>query len=222
MTQPIRLYGTPLSNYYNKVKIALLEQNRPFEEVLIRPADRWPDGSPTGKVPYLETPDGHLVFESQAIVEYLEETREQAPSLYPVNTIERARCRELTSYLELYLELPARRLYGAAFWGAKLAPGLAEEVIADVSHGLVFLARRADFLPWLCGNDFTHADAAAWAHFATMQRALQFVGAASLLHDALPPLAGYLEKLVTRPSIQRTQADLRVEFRQRFGKASPA
>lgn len=222
MIQPIRLYGTPLSNYYNKVKIALLEQGRPFDEVLIRPADRWPDGSPTGKVPYLETPDGQFVFESQAIIEYLEDTRGQAPSLYPVDTIERARCRELIGYLELYLELPARRLYGAAFWGAELAPGLAEAVTTEVARGLAFLARRADFLPWLCGNDFTHADAAAWAHFATMQRALQFVGAASLMQDVLPPLAQYLEKLVTRPSILRTQADLRVEFRQRFGKASPA
>lgn len=222
MTQAIRLYGTPLSNYYNKVKIALLEQNRPFEEILVRPTDRWPEGSPTGKVPYLETPDGCLVFESQAIIEYLEETRGQAPSLYPVDAVERARCRELISYLELYLELPARRLYGAAFWGATLAPGLAEEVTADVARGLVYLARRADFLPWLCGHDFTHADVAAWAHFATMQRALQFVGAADLLQDVLPSLADYLQKLVDRASVQRTQADLRVEFRQRFGKASTA
>ncbi|HEY9380632.1 MAG TPA: glutathione S-transferase N-terminal domain-containing protein, partial [Burkholderiales bacterium] len=33
----LKLYGFPLSNYYNRVKIVLLEKNVPFEEVLAVP-----------------------------------------------------------------------------------------------------------------------------------------------------------------------------------------
>jgi len=219
MSQTLRLYGTPLSNYHNKVKIALIEQNRPFEEVLVRPADQWPkSGSPTGKVPYLETPEGGFIYESQAIIEYLEETRGDAPSLYPADACERAWCRELIQYLELYLELPVRQLYAAAFWGATLELGVAERVLQGARRGLQFLERRAKFSPWLCGETFTHADAAAWAHLSTMQRALQFIDAGTLMADTLPALANYLKQLDTQPSIQRAKEDMRAEFRQRFEK----
>lgn len=36
----LRLHGFAASNYYNKVKLALLEKQIPFEEVL-----QWSDGS---------------------------------------------------------------------------------------------------------------------------------------------------------------------------------
>ena len=34
----IKLYGAPLSNYYNMVKVALLEKGLAFEEVLTPPS----------------------------------------------------------------------------------------------------------------------------------------------------------------------------------------
>lgn len=220
MSTLVRLYGTPLSNYYNKVKIALLEQGRPFDEVSVMPADRWPDaGSPTGKIPYLETPDGDFIYESQAIVEYLEDTRSDAPSLYPRAPYARACCRELVQYLELYLEHPVRPLYAAAYWGAPPTPGLADQVIQEASKGLLYLARRARFSPWLCGETFTIADATAWAHLNTVQGALTFFGAGSLMADAIPQLPDYLKHLASRPSIQKAKDDMRVEFRKKSGKA---
>lgn len=49
----LTLYGFAASNYYNKVKLALMEKGIPFEESL-----RWPDQtdgdlSPLHKVPYM-------------------------------------------------------------------------------------------------------------------------------------------------------------------------
>ena len=220
MANALRLYGTPLSNYYNKVKIALLEQGRAFEEVHAMPADQWPDaGSPTGKIPWLQTPDGHCLHESAAIIEYLEETRGDAPSLFPAHPVDRARCRELVQYLELYIELPARDLYGAAFWGATLETGQTDRAIQQAEKGLKFLARRASLEPWLCGDTFSQADATAWAHLTTVQRALHFVGAGELMATVLPTLPGWLEKLAGRPSIVRVINDIRLALRQQSGKS---
>lgn len=220
MATPFRLHGTPLSNYYNKVKIALLEQGRDFEEVPAMPSDLWPEaGSPTGKIPWLQTPDGHCLHESAAIIEYLEETRGDAPSLFPAHPVDRARCRELVQYLDLYIELPARDLYGAAFWGGTLETGQADRAILQAEKGLTFLARRATFSPWLCGNTFSQADATAWAHLTTVQRALHFVGAGDLVATTVPALPAYLETLAARPSITRVINDIRQELRQRSGKS---
>ena len=82
-----RLYGFALSNYYNKVKLALLEKGVPFEEELVW-ADRSAalmDKSPLGKIPYCETEHGAL-FESQVIMEYIEDAYPRHP-LMPVQVI---------------------------------------------------------------------------------------------------------------------------------------
>ena len=53
----LKLYGFPVSNYYNMVKLALLEKALPFEEVPFV-SGQTPQVlaiSPRGKVPVLET-----------------------------------------------------------------------------------------------------------------------------------------------------------------------
>jgi glutathione S-transferase len=58
----LKLCGFAASNYYNMVKLALLEKRVPFEEQLV-----WASQdeallvrSPMGKVPFMETPHGIL------------------------------------------------------------------------------------------------------------------------------------------------------------------
>ena len=70
----LTLCGIPLSNYYNKVKLALLEKGLPFEEELVMTgsaAEPHLPETPLGKVPFLRTEQGALC-ESSAILEYLE------------------------------------------------------------------------------------------------------------------------------------------------------
>jgi hypothetical protein len=76
----IKLCGFSVSNYYNKVKLALLEKGIPFEESLIYPAGNSAilADSPMGKVPYILV-DGTAISESQPILEYLEQTRPDTP-----------------------------------------------------------------------------------------------------------------------------------------------
>src|SRR5262245_1087321 len=113
----LRLCGFPLSNYYNKVRIALLEKDVAHEvDAVAKPSqeDAFLARSPMGKVPFLELDGGKRVSESAVIAEFIEDAYPQKP-LLPRDPFERARIRELVVYLELHVELVARRLYGNLF-----------------------------------------------------------------------------------------------------------
>ena len=90
----LKLSGFHVSNYHNKVRLALLEKGIAFEEdANCRPSqkDEWLARSPMGKVPVIEV-DGTALAESQAICEYLEDAYPQVP-LYPKDPLARAKVR---------------------------------------------------------------------------------------------------------------------------------
>jgi glutathione S-transferase len=97
----LKLYGAPLSNYYNMVKTALIEKGVDFEAVLTPPSQEaaFLAQSPMGKIPCIETDKGYLA-ESSAILDYLEETYPE-PALLPADPYERAKVRELVQSLAL-------------------------------------------------------------------------------------------------------------------------
>ena len=124
----ITLYGSAISNYYNKIKLALMEKEIAFLEEAVPPSqDEFVlKRSPLGKIPFIQTPEGYL-SESQAILEYLEESFPEHP-LYPADAFDRAKCREFIQHLELNVELIARRLYMEAIFGATVSSETKEEV----------------------------------------------------------------------------------------------
>ncbi|MCX7171690.1 MAG: glutathione S-transferase N-terminal domain-containing protein, partial [Proteobacteria bacterium] len=89
----LKLCGFSVSNYYNKVKLALLEKAIPFEEEVVYPSqdEAVKKDSPMGKVPFMRTEHGVLT-ESQVLVEYLEDAYRERP-LYPADAFARAKCR---------------------------------------------------------------------------------------------------------------------------------
>ncbi len=203
----IRLCGFAASNYYNKVKLALLEKGVPFEEELVYPskdpvllAD-----SPMGKVPFLRLPGGSLA-ESQAIVEYIED-RFPVPPLYPADPLARARVRELIEFIELHLELPARRLYGEAFFGGKASDDTKAEVRALLDRGLAAFGRLAKFEPHVAGPDFSHADCAAMVHLPLVSGVGKLVFGVDLVAEAVPRAPAYLKEMAARPSAQKVNAE---------------
>jgi glutathione S-transferase len=201
----LKLCGFPASNYHNKAKLALLEKGVPFEEVLVYPsadAKHW-DNSPMGKLPYLDTGNG-LLCESQVIDEYIEDSFPQTP-LYPRDPMARARCRELIQFMELYLELPARRLYPAAFFGGTASEELKKEVSAQLDKGMRAIGKLAKFSPYIAGAEFTLADIVAAMHFPLVAGAVKVVLERDLL-ESLPGAKPYLKMLAERPHFQTVQA----------------
>ncbi len=81
----IVLCGFGVSNYYNKLKLILLEKEVPFRERLVYPweLDSFLQSSPLGKIPFVETERGGL-SQSQVILEYLEGRFPEKP-LYPTD-----------------------------------------------------------------------------------------------------------------------------------------
>jgi glutathione S-transferase len=89
----IKLCGSAISNYYNNVKLALLEKGIPFEEEPVMSGAKDEavlSCSPLGKVPFLRTPQGPLC-ESEAIMGYLEAIAPNPP-LLPADPLRRQRC----------------------------------------------------------------------------------------------------------------------------------
>jgi glutathione S-transferase len=154
----IKLYGIPLSNYYNTVKLCLLEKGIEFEEVKNPPGqgEDYLTKSPMGKVPCIETSEGFLA-ESSAIMEYLEATHPQPP-LFPADPFAAAKVRQINKTLELYIELAARRHLATALFGAPRNEAAVEEVKPLIEQGLGALARLASFDPYFAGEQFTYAD----------------------------------------------------------------
>lgn len=154
----IKLYGFAMSNYYNMVKMALLEKGMEFEEVIVLPnqESEYLSHSPMGKVPCIETEQGFLT-ETEVIIDYLDSLG-LGPSFYPVDPFERAKVRELIRYLELYIELPARRLYGDVFFGRPASDELKASVHKELQKGFAALTKLAKYNPYLAGADMSYAD----------------------------------------------------------------
>jgi glutathione S-transferase len=202
----LELCGFSVSNYYNKVKLALLEKSIPFCETHAYPSgsEAFLGESPMGKVPYLKLPHGSL-SESQAILEYLEQVYPLTP-LYPDDAFGRAKCRELIHVIELYLELPARRLYPAAFFGGSASPELKREVQEQLGKGVRGLTRLLRLDPYVSGDRFTYADCTAVVHLPLISAACRTMFDADLL-EPVPDLRRYLDMMAQRPHIQQMNAD---------------
>jgi glutathione S-transferase len=203
----LKLCGFHISNYHNKVRLALLEKGIAFEEdPNCKPSqkDDWLTRSVMGKVPIIETDSGSLA-ESQVICEYLEDAYPQVP-LYPKDPMAKARARELIVVVELHMELVARRLYGGAFFGGTTSEDTKKEVERDLAKGVRALAKLAKFDPYIAGKEFSLADCAAFVSLplVTMASKVTF-GKDALV--GIPQVKPYLRMLGERPHFQKVQAD---------------
>jgi glutathione S-transferase len=173
----IVLCGFAASNYYNKVKLALLEKAIPFEEKL-----QWPDRSaellaqsPLGKLPYFEI-DGQALCESQVMVDYLESAYPQTPLL------------------------PKDPLAGGKASDERKA--LAHK---QLKRSAKALAQLVSFDPYIAGSEFGLADCAAAVHLPIISMTTKAIYGEDVLAEY--PLKEYLKRLAERPSVQQVSAD---------------
>jgi glutathione S-transferase len=203
----IKLCGFRISNYHNKVRIALLERGIPFDEDCeVKPSqkDEYTAKSPMGKVPYLEV-DGERIRESGVILEYLEDAFAQKP-LLPKEPLARARVRELIVFIELHLELVARRLYGGLFFGGKFSDETKAQVEKDLAKGVRALKAVAKFGPFIAGTELTLADCAAFVHLPLVSLVTKTAYGRDFLED-IPQVRPYLKMLGERPAFARVNED---------------
>jgi len=199
----LTLCGFAASNYYNKVKLALLEKGVPFEEELAWVGQTDTAASPLGKVPYLKTDEGTLC-ESTVMLEYIEAKYPQHP-LLPADPFAAAKVRELLRYLELHLELVARNLYPEAFFGGKVSDSTKEKTGQQLEKNVAAFATLTRFSPFIAGDTFTLADCAALVHLPLVGSATKIIYGRDYLADL--PVRDYLKRMGERPTVQKVGAD---------------
>lgn len=204
----ITLHGFAVSNYYNKVKLALLEKNVPFTEAAAHPMTITPAdlaASPLGKVPFITTPQGTLC-ESQAIVDYLEAAH-PSPALLPADPFAAAKVRELTTYIDLHVELVARQLYPQAFFGGTVSESTKERVRKQLEKNIAALKSLIKFAPYAAGDTFTQADCAAFASLPLVGMATKAIYGEDLLLSGGVDYKAYVKMIGERPAAQKVLAD---------------
>ena len=202
----LKLYGFAVSNYYNMVKLALLEKGLPFEEVRFYPTQS-PESlaiSPRGKVPVLGTDQG-FVNETAVILEYIESSQTGKP-LLPTEPFERSQVLALAKEIELYIELPARACYGEAFFGGTMPDAIKEKAKNELLLGFAALGRHGKFAPYVAGDSLSLAD----LYFLYSVPLAYGVGKKLFGLDVLaelPQAKALLERLEQNPNVQKVGAD---------------
>ncbi|CAM3617658.1 Glutathione S-transferase [Pseudomonas reidholzensis] len=202
----LKLHGFSVSNYYNMVKLALLEKGLPFEEVPFY-AGQTPQAlaiSPRGKVPVLQTEHG-FISETGVILDYIEQTQ-PGKALLPADAFGQAKVRELLKEIELYIELPARTCYAEAFFGQAVEPLVKEKARAELLAGFATLKRNGRFAPYVAGDQLTLADLmfvfSVDLAYAVGKKVLNL----DLLED-FPQAKALLELMGANPHMAKIRAD---------------
>lgn len=202
----LKLYGFSVSNYYNMVKLALLEKGLPFEEVPFY-AGTSPEAlaiSPRGKVPVLQVEQG-FINETAVILEYIEQSQKGTP-LLPSDPFERSQVLALAKEIELYIELPGRACYAEAFFGMPVPDAIKDKTKAELLQGFAALGRHGKFAPYVAGDSLSIADLYFLYSVPLACAVAHKLFGLDLLAE-MPAAKALLERLEQNPNVQRIAAD---------------
>jgi glutathione S-transferase len=198
----LRLYQHPLSTYARRVRIALFEKNIEAQLVEVdmpgRAHKREPYLSlnPYGRVPTLVDED-LVLYESTAILEYLEATHPQ-PSLLPADVKQRALVAMHMKLCDLQMTRPAGLIIFSKRFVTEGAWRREEMAKAkqDVDKHLSIVDRQLEGKPYLVGDRYTLADLCY----------VPFVEFLPLLEvEPRPNVKAWSERLLSRPSSVATK-----------------
>lgn len=189
----LKLISFSLCPFVQRACISLQERGVEYDVTYIDLANKpawFLELSPTGKVPLLLV-EGKVVFESQVIAEYLDETH--PPSLHPAEPLERARHR---SWIEFSSSL------GGPGWLIQ-ASADAEQVAQQVEEANAALARLEPEVvgPFFSGDDFSLVDAAVAPMLQRLHWAHEIAPELGLFAPT-PRVLAWTETLLARPSVQ--------------------
>jgi glutathione S-transferase len=204
----ITLCGFAISNYYNVVKMALLEKGAPFTEELVMTGSKDEavlSCSPLGKVPFIRTPEGAMC-ESHAILDYIEAAH-PSPALLPADPFAAGKVREIITYIDLHLELVARELYAQAFFGGTVSDATKERVRKQLDKNIAGFKRLVKFAPYVAGDTFTMADCVAFNNLPLVGMSTRIIYGEDLLIAAGMDYKPYAKLVGERASAQKVVAD---------------
>jgi glutathione S-transferase len=201
----IKLYRFRFSTNVERVTLALAHKQLPVESIWVDPSDRSPVEKVSGQrlVPVIDD-DGRIVFDSTAILHYLEERYPELP-LFPRDQARRAQMDVYIDWFNRVCKRPPNDLE-AELLAERPDQGRIGELAAWMTRNLDLHERRLAGGDYLFGADFTAADCAA---FPFLKYALAREPADDeLFHQILdeyqsiserPRLAAWIERVDGRP-----------------------
>lgn len=203
----MKVFGHPMSTCTRKVLTTLAEKGQQAEFVMVdimkgehkQPAHL--ARQPFGVVPVFEDDDGFQIFESRAIIRYLD-GRLQGTALTPGNHHDRGRMEQWISVEHSYFTPAAMKIiYQVLFnplFGKGTDPAVVEAARAEVGRVLDIMEKGVAGGPFLAGDAFSLADICYMPYVEYL-----FAGKQGDLITSRPGLAAWWERVSTRPSWQK-------------------
>jgi glutathione S-transferase len=203
----VRLLWHPFSIFPRRVRIAIREKGIACDEVVVDlpgGALKTPEFrrlNPFGQVPVLED-DGLVLYESIAILEYLEERHPTPPLMPSGDPVVRARTRQLMLAAGDYLTPPFHR------WLAQFFTPESSWDRADQARAADEIAAHLDVLEGVLGDGRAHLTGAFSLADVCYAPFVCELATARLerLVDARPRVRAWIERLQARDSIRTTGA----------------
>ena len=197
----LKLYDYPDCPFCQKVRVVLAEKDLEYEKIFVdlrKQEQKLPDFlrlNPYGKVPVLVDED-EVIYDSTIIDEYLEEEY-PLPRLMPEDSQGRGRVRMLEDYCDNSFIPPTTMLLAQVRkTEGERDPQRVDQAREELRRALYFLRDRLGTQTFLCGSEFTLADAA----FAPRIMVLGRLGIE--LEPALASVQTWIDRIRARPSVR--------------------
>ena len=170
------LFHLWLSPQCRKIRVMLAVKGLEFTLEVEKAWERRPEFlamNPAGTVPVLVEPDGMLLAEHTAIVEYIDEVYPDPP-LIGATAAARAETRRLAGWFdgkfntEVTANLVDQKIMNRFLGLGEPDSGAIRAGHANIRHHLDYIAWLAERRRWLAGDDFSLADIAAAAHLSAV------------------------------------------------------
>lgn len=199
----LKLHHHPFSTYARRVRIALIEKNIPAELVevdMIARAHRGPAYlalNPYGRVPTLEE-DGFVLYESTAILEYLEATH-PTPPLVPAD----ARGRALVAMHMKLCDIQMARQTGIIIFPRRFLPkdrwddAAMAQAKKEIEKHFAIVETQLKGKEYMVGNQYSLVEVCY----------TPFVEFLPLMEITPPPgVAAWVQRMLDRPSAKQTKS----------------
>ena len=203
------LYHQSLSPFCRKVRITLAEKKLEFETRLEPVWERRVEFlalNPAGEVPVLVESNGVLLADSQAIVEYLDETVPE-PALLGAAPLDRAEVRRLAAWFDVKFNAEVTdNLVGEKVMSRLLRRGHPNSAAiraghANIRYHLEYISFLMERRNWLAGDRLTLADISAAAHLSCVD----YIG--DVPWDGYEDAKSWYARVKSRPSFRAILAD---------------
>lgn len=204
----LTVHTIPGSPYGRAALVACVEKNAPYRVAAVKPGEHRQPAylahHPFGRIPTLED-GGFWLYETQAILRYIDATRGTPRALTPTDPKAEARMNQAIGVVDWYVfaDNGAKTLV----FNRVVAPRLgfptndaaALAAVPAARHAIEVLAGFLEKTPYLAGEAFTLADIHAGTHIDLLSECDE---GAEMLKGT--PLVGWLERLNARPSFAAT------------------